>query len=58
MGEEHRIDVFEHAVAHHERLARDQLFGDPGPKQQRAGNVVALHQVPDRQRRDDIHRLA
>ncbi len=43
MGEEHGVDAFEHPVAHHECLARDQFFGDSRPKQQRAGDVVALH---------------
>src|SRR3546814_3895437 len=58
MGEKNGVDAVEHAVTDHEGLAGDQLFGDAGPEQQGAGDVLLLHQLLDRQGGDDVDRLA
>ena len=58
MGEQHRVDAIEQTVAHLERLAGQQFLGDAGPQHQRAGQALVLHQLLQRQRRGDVHRLA
>src|SRR5712691_5911505 len=58
MGEEHGVDVLEHAGAHEEGLAADELLGNARPDHERAGKLLALHEVLDRERRDDVDRLS
>ena len=58
MGEQHGVDILEHAGAHHVGLAAQKLLGDPRPDHQRAGELFALHQVLDRERRDDVDGLS
>ncbi len=58
MGEQHRVHAIEQTVADLECLAGQQLFGDAGPQHQRAGQALVLHQLFQRQRGGDIHRLA
>ena len=58
VGEEHDVDVLEQSGAHHEGLAGEKLLGHARPEHQRAGKLVALHQVLDRERGDDVDGLA
>ena len=58
MSEDDRIDILEDAVADHEGLAADQFLGDARPEHQRARDLLALHQLLQRERSDEIDRLA
>src|ERR671922_395483 len=57
MSEEHRVDIFEYAGPHEEGLAGQELLGNARPNDQGARELFALHQILDRERRDDIDRL-
>ena len=58
VGEQHGVDAVEHSVTHLERFSGQQFLGDAGPQHQRTGQPLALHQLLQRQRRGDVHRLA
>ena len=58
MGEEHGVDAVEHAVADQVGLAAEQLLGHARPQHHRAGDLLPLHDLLQRERRDDIHGLA
>ena len=55
--EERDVDVLEQSGAHEVRLGADQLFGRAGPDADRAGQLLALHDLLHRERRGDVHRL-
>src|SRR4029453_12164264 len=45
VGEEHGVDVLEHAGAHEVGLGAEELLGDARPEHERAGKLLALHEV-------------
>ena len=55
--EEHGVHVLEDALANVVRLASELLLGDAGPDVNRARDLLALHDLLDRDRRGDVHRL-
>src|SRR5207244_4124350 len=52
------IDVAEHAGADEIHLRADQLLGDARPQLQRAGQMLALHDLLHRERGSDVQRNA
>src|SRR6185503_3610464 len=56
--EERRIHVPEYAGAHQVRLARQLFLSDPGPEHDRAGNLLAGHDLFRRECRRDVERHA
>jgi hypothetical protein len=58
MGEEGDVHVLEKALAHEIRLGPDQLLRGARPDADRAGQLLALHQLLHGDGRGDIHRLS
>ena len=56
--EERDVDILEEPVAHEVRLGADQLFRGARPDADRAGQLLALHDLLHRDRRRDVHGLA
>jgi len=55
--EEIHVDAIEHPVPHEERLRPKLLLGDPRPDEQRAVDVLPLHQLLHVEGRHDVHGL-
>lgn len=58
VGEERDVDILEEPRAHEVRLRGDEFFRRPGPHADRAGQLVALHDLLDRDRGGDVERHA
>src|SRR5260370_19601273 len=54
MGKQADIDVLEHAVAYVVRLGADKFLGHSRPQPERAGEMLALHQLLHGDGRDDV----
>ena len=58
VAEQHHVDVLEHARADVVSFGSDQFLRDAGPQADGALEVLALHHLLHRQRRQDIQRHA
>src|SRR5262245_53248226 len=58
MGEEHGVNVLEQAGAYEVGLGAEELLGDAWPEHERAGKLLAFHEILDRKRGDDVDRLS
>ncbi len=58
VGEDHRVDVVEVPLTDEPCLAAQLLFRDARPERDRAGDVLAAHHLLERDRGDDVDRLA
>ncbi len=58
VGEQDCVDIFEVAGADVVGLGAEKFFGDAGPDLEGAGHVVLLHNVLDREGREDVERDA
>ena len=56
--EQVHVHVLEHPIANEPRLRRHQFLGHTRPEHQRARQLVALHDLLHRNRRDDVERHA